>query len=98
LLAIVCVILFITALLTIKTLENYKGDLITKGVYSKIRHPMYLGFILWSIGFPVYYGALFSFILSFLFIANILFWRYLEEIDLENRFPDYKEYKKKTIF
>lgn len=92
------VIIFLTALFTIKTLETYDGDLITKGVYSKIRHPMYLGFILWSIGFPIYYGAMSSFILSFVFITNILFWRYLEEIELDKRFPDYKQYKTKTLF
>lgn len=92
------VILFITALLTIKTLETYDGDLITNGLYSKIRHPMYLGFILWLIGFPIYFGAVFSFILSFFFIGNILFWRYLEEIELDKRFPDYKVYKAKTVF
>ena len=98
LLCLIGLILFITALLTIKTLETYDGDLITKGIYSKIRHPMYLGFILWSIGFPVYFGAGFSFMLSFVFIANILFWRYLEEIELDKRFPGYKEYKVKTWF
>ena len=98
LLCLIGVIFFITALFTIKTLETYDGDLITKGIYSKIRHPMYLGFILWSIGFPVYFGAGFSFFLSFLFIANILFWRYLEEIELDKRFPGYKEYKVKTLF
>lgn len=98
LLSLIGWILFITALLTIKTLETYDGDLITKGIYSKIRHPMYLGFILWSIGFPVYFGAGFSFMLSFVFIANILFWRYLEEIELDKRFPAYKEYKVKTWF
>ena len=98
LLCLIGVILFITALFTIKTLEDHDGDLITKGIYSKIRHPMYLGFILWSLGFPIYYGAIFSFILSFLFIANILFWRYLEEIELEKRFLDYKVYKTKTLF
>lgn len=92
------VILFFTALLTIKTLEDYEGDLITKGIYSKIRHPMYLGFILWSIGFPVYFGAVYSFILSFIFIGNILFWKHLEEIELEKRFSEYKSYKMKTIF
>jgi protein-S-isoprenylcysteine O-methyltransferase Ste14 len=85
-------------LFTIKTLESYEGDLITTGIYSKIRHPMYLGFILWSIGFPIFFGALFSFILSFLFIGNILFWRYLEEKELIERFADYQEYKKTTIF
>jgi protein-S-isoprenylcysteine O-methyltransferase Ste14 len=92
------IIIFLMGLFTIKTLESYEGDLITSGIYSKIRHPMYLGFILWSIGFPIYFGALFSFILSFLFIGNILFWRYLEEKELEERFSTYKDYRKSTIF
>lgn len=98
LLFLIGLIVFITALLTIKTLESYDGDLITKGIYSKIRHPMYLGFILWLIGFPIYFGALFSFCLSFLFMANVLSWRYLEEIELEQRFPDYENYRKNTCF
>jgi protein-S-isoprenylcysteine O-methyltransferase Ste14 len=92
------VVVFFTALVTIKTLESYEGDLITKGIYSKIRHPMYLGFILWLIGFPIFQGALFSFILSFIFIANVLFWRHLEEIELNKRFLSYKDYKKTTWF
>lgn len=92
------IIIFLTSLLTIKSLESYEGDLITRGVYSKIRHPMYLGFILWLIGMPFFYGGLPSIALSFIFIANVLFWRHLEEIELEKRFPAYKEYKKTTIF
>jgi protein-S-isoprenylcysteine O-methyltransferase Ste14 len=92
------VIVFLTGLYTIKTLESYEGDLITKGIYSKIRHPMYVGFILWLIGFPIFSGAVFSFFLSFIFIANVLFWKYLEEKELEKRFSSYLEYKKTTIF
>jgi protein-S-isoprenylcysteine O-methyltransferase Ste14 len=92
------IILFLTALFTLKTLETYEGDLVTTGIFSKIRHPMYLGFVLWLIGFPVFFGALFSLILSLLFIANILFWRNLEEKELIKRFPPYLDYKKKTIF
>jgi len=92
------VIIFLIALSTIKTLESYEGGLITKGIYSRIRHPMYLGFIFWLIGFPVYYGAVISFFLAFLFILNVLFWKYLEEIELVKRFPTYSEYKTKTIF
>jgi protein-S-isoprenylcysteine O-methyltransferase Ste14 len=92
------VIAFLTALITIKTLESYDGDLITTGIFSKIRHPMYLGFIFWSIGFPVFFEALFSLILSVVFIANILFWRYLEEEELLQRFPSYTDYRKRTIF
>ena len=90
--------LFFTALFTIKTLETYSGDLITKGIYSKVRHPMYLGFICWLIGAPLFFGAAISFALAVLFIANVLYWRHLEEIELEKRFVGYKEYKVKTIF
>jgi protein-S-isoprenylcysteine O-methyltransferase Ste14 len=92
------IVLFLTALFTIKSLESYDGDLITKGIYSKIRHPMYLGFVFWLIGLPLFFEALVSCFLSFLFIANVLFWRYLEDKELEKRFVAYKEYKKKTIF
>ena len=92
------IIVFLTGLLTIKSLESYEGDLITRGIYSKIRHPMYFGFILWLIGMPIFYGGLLSFALCILFIANVLFWRYLEEKELVNRFSAYKDYKKKTIF
>lgn len=92
------IIMFLIALLTIKTLESYEGDLITSGIYRIIRHPMYLGFIFWLIGFPVMFGAFFSFIFSFIFICNILFWRQLEEKELVERFPSYLDYKRKTIF
>ena len=92
------VILFLTALFTIKTLEDYDGDLITKGIYSRIRHPMYLGFICWCIGAPVYYTGIFSIILSVPFIGNILFWRNLEEQELEKKFLEYKFYRVKTFF
>jgi protein-S-isoprenylcysteine O-methyltransferase Ste14 len=91
-------VMFLMALFTIKTFESYEGDLITKGIYSRIRHPMYFGFILWLIGLPVYFGALYAFILAIVFIANILFWRHLEEKELVERFSSYLGYKKKTIF
>lgn len=91
-------IIFLTALFTIKTLESYDGDLITWGIYSKIRHPMYLGFICWLIGFPLFQHGLFSLILSLPFIANIFFWQCLEEKELVNRFSGYPDYKKKTWF
>ena len=97
-LVVLGVIVFLTGLITIKALESYEGDLITHGIYSKIRHPMYLGFILWLVGMPVYCGGLYSFVLCLLFMANVLFWRHLEEKELESRFPAYKEYKNTTLF
>jgi protein-S-isoprenylcysteine O-methyltransferase Ste14 len=92
------VIIFFVALSTIKAVETHEGDLVTRGIYSKIRHPMYLSFVLWLIGYSVFCGALISFIVSTAFIANILFWRYLEEKKLTVRFPMYDEYKKITVF
>ena len=70
-LAILGVIIFLTALLTIKTLETYEGDLITSGIYSRIRHPMYLGFLFWLIGFPLFCGGTYSLILAILFAINV---------------------------
>lgn len=97
-LVIAGIIIFLTALFTIRTLETYEGSLITHGIYSRISHPMYFGFLLWLIGLPLFYGGMYSFILCVPFGVNVLFWRYLEEIELANRFPDYKSYKKRTFF
>jgi len=97
-LVVLGVVTFLVAFSTIKSLETYAGDLITHGIYSRIRHPMYLAFILWLIGMPVFYGAIFSMALAMIFIANVLFWRYLEELELISRFRGYKEYCQRTIF
>ncbi len=97
-LVMAAIAVFITALLTIRALESYEGDLITHGIYSKIRHPMYLAFILWLVGMPLYSGGYWVYVLAVVFITNVLFWRHLEERELLNRFPGYLEYKKKTFF
>ena len=97
-LVVMGVLLFLVALSTIKTLETYSGDLITHGIYSRIRHPMYLAFILWLTGMPVFYGACFSMLLAMLFIANVLFWRHLEELELVSRFSGYNAYRTRTFF
>jgi protein-S-isoprenylcysteine O-methyltransferase Ste14 len=97
-LVILGVLMFLTALLTIKSLETYAGDLISHGIYSRIRHPMYLAFIFWLIGMPLFYGAYISFALAVVLTANVLFWRHLEEMELVKRFAGYREYRKRTVF
>lgn len=80
-------------------IEGFESDeLITTGVYSKIRHPMYLGFILWIIGFPVFMQSLITLASSVIWIPQIMYWKASEERKLEKKYKEYKEYKKKTLF
>ena len=88
--------LFIFSHLKIRGQENDK--LITSGIYSKIRHPMYLGFIIWIIGLPTFMNATFALGSAIIWIPHILYWRISEERQLGKKFKNYQEYKKKTWF
>jgi protein-S-isoprenylcysteine O-methyltransferase Ste14 len=88
----------IGALLQLKGLENIK-HLVTNGLFTKIRHPMYLGFMLWIFGWSIYHGALVSLAIGLIGIANIIYWRRLEEVRLIVQFgEEYQKYKLKTWF
>ena len=88
--------LFILSHVKIRGVESEK--LITSGIYSKIRHPMYLGFIIWIIGLPIFMNAAFTLASAIMWIPHILYWRSSEERQLESKYDDYIEYKKKTWF
>ena len=75
-----------------------KGQLVTKGIYSKIRNPMYLGFILWIIGFPLFLQSPVALASGIIWIAHIMYWKMLEEKELEKKYEAYREYKQKTWF
>jgi protein-S-isoprenylcysteine O-methyltransferase Ste14 len=90
--------LSIGALLQLKGVENI-NRLVTTGLFSRIRHPMYAGFILWILGWAIYHGALLSLIVGFVGIGNILYWRRIEEAELELRYGEnYRSYRKETWF
>jgi protein-S-isoprenylcysteine O-methyltransferase Ste14 len=73
--------------------------LVTTGLFSRIRHPMYIGFLLWIIGWCAYTGALTSLILAPFGIASVLWWRQLEESELSARYgSEYREYRDATWF
>lgn len=74
-------------------------NLVTYGVYSKIRHPMYLGIILIHLGFPLAARSLLTLLSAIIWILIIFSWKYMEEKDLGRKFGDkYAEYKKRTFF
>ena len=88
----------IVAFIQLRGLENI-DHLVTTGLFAKLRHPMYSGFILWILGWSIYNTAPVSFAAGLFGIANILYWRYLEEVRLLAKYGEiYKQYKKTTWF
>jgi len=71
--------------------------LITTGIYTHIRHPLYLGEMTRNLGFAVLFSSIYGFIL--MFIANIFLVIRIqtEEMMLVSEFgPEYEQYKKRT--
>ncbi len=76
-----------------------RDALVTKGIYSKIRHPMYIGIILFHIGLPLTANGFTALISTVIWGVFIVIWKHFEEKNLERRFgEEYVEYKKKTWF
>lgn len=73
--------------------------LVTAGIYSKIRHPMYIGLVLLHIGFPFIARSFIACVSTILWAGIIAVWTYFEEKNLERRFGQrYIDYKKQTWF
>lgn len=75
-----------------------RGKLVTTGIYSRVRNPMYLGFIFWVIGFPLFTKSLATLSSAALWISFLIYWKTLEEKALADKYPEYAEYRKGTWF
>ncbi|MFX0081727.1 MAG: methyltransferase family protein [Candidatus Hodarchaeota archaeon] len=69
---------------------------ITSGPYRIVRHPMYLGFILFIVFYCLALGSLFSLIPAALGIVGIVIRTILEDRMLHKELEGYKEYAQKT--
>ena len=94
---IIGVSLFILSHIKMKGFED-RGHLVTEGIYSKIRNPMYLGFILWVIGLPIFMQGMAALASGVIWTAFFMYWKMLEEKELEEKYEGYEEYKKRTWF
>jgi len=72
------------------------GTLITSGVYSKVRHPMYTSAITIIGGWILFFGSLLSVPLWLAFSILYIVKSIKEERMLVDRFPEYEKYRKKT--
>jgi protein-S-isoprenylcysteine O-methyltransferase Ste14 len=94
---VIGVVFFVLAEKT-KSGVSDKGSLVTEGVYSRIRHPMYLGQLLMAVGLPVFAQGFVTLCLSVVWIAQLIFWKFFEERQLIAKYPEYQDYKKRTWF
>jgi protein-S-isoprenylcysteine O-methyltransferase Ste14 len=90
--------LAVWGLAVLRGVENIEG-LVTAGPFSRIRHPMYLGFALWIVGWVIGSGACASAVIAILSVFIVARWAASEERDLELRFgEEYARYRKRTLF
>jgi protein-S-isoprenylcysteine O-methyltransferase Ste14 len=91
-------ILAVGALIQLRGVENIQ-HLVTTGLFAKFRHPMYMGFISWLLGWSIFHGAVWSFAIGLVGITNVLWWRRLEEARLEAQHgAAYQKYRLTTWF
>ena len=91
-------VLALGALAQLRGVENI-DHLVTTGLFSRLRHPMYTGFILWIVGWAAFHGAAVSLLPGLLGIVNVLHWRRLEEQKLESAYGEaYRVYRRSTWF
>ncbi len=88
----------VTALAQLRGVEHI-DHLVTKGLFALTRHPMYVGFVLWIIGWATYHGSAFSLMPGALAIGNIVYWAHLEDERLLARYgEEYRRYRSETLF
>ena len=79
------------------TAPNESTKLKTTGFYALVRHPIYLGEILWTLGWAILFGSIIGVLLVPVWWIGLLFHIVIEEECLERTLGQpYLEYKKKV--
>lgn len=87
---------FLSTLVRIQT--DRKQQVISTGVYSFVRHPLYLGCLLMLLGAPLLLGSIYGLIIG-LIAFFVLAGRIIgEEKMLVNELEGYEDYKKKVTY
>ena len=70
----------------------------TTGPYQYVRHPMYVGVIIFLLCLPLALGSLYALIPAFVTVILFFFRTALEDKTLHNELPGYKEYAEKVRY
>lgn len=68
------------------------------GLYKVVRHPAYMGSVIQALGFPLFFGSVWSIVPVTLLIILLITRTYLEDKTLKNELKGYTEYSYKTIY
>jgi protein-S-isoprenylcysteine O-methyltransferase Ste14 len=82
--------------LTPLAVPREEGVLVTRGIYGRVRHPIYGGLILLGFGWALWRGGGLAFGYAALLIPVLLAKSRLEEKWLMARFPEYAAYRART--
>lgn len=74
-----------------------EGRLVTTGVYSIVRHPLYFSMILMAIGWSLFWGSLLALVFSVVLAVFFAFKASVEEKLLSEKYAEYAEYKARVI-
>jgi protein-S-isoprenylcysteine O-methyltransferase Ste14 len=84
---------------TAQTVEVEAGQkVISTGLYAIVRHPMYVGGLIFILGIPLALGSLWGLLMVILF-APVMAWRILDEEKLLTKdLKGYAEYRDKVKY
>ncbi|MCK4832109.1 MAG: isoprenylcysteine carboxylmethyltransferase family protein [Anaerolineales bacterium] len=79
--------------------RNYRGEILTGGPYSRVRHPFYSGFIILAVGVAVTMPAVETLALALISVAGVVFSIPREEGLLLQRFGgEYRDYMQRVLW
>lgn len=82
--------------LTANPVPLKNGKLVVSGIYSRVRHPIYFGLLVATLGMVVTNGAAVKLYFWLLLVALLTFKIRFEEALLVAQYPSYAEYKKEV--
>jgi protein-S-isoprenylcysteine O-methyltransferase Ste14 len=83
---------------TVRVQTNRKHTVCETGLYRMVRHPAYLGSMIQSLGFPFFFGSLWSIIPAGLLVILLIIRTNLEDNLLKDKLNGYLEYALKTRY